>query len=101
VAAEVLFHDRQNGELIPFQTETLLMRGSAHLQPLAGRRVLDRARAHIGLMHLPMWDIDAAGRELEWARSIGLRGLNFASPSPTSSPITTRSGTLSSQPARI
>src|SRR5579872_4359122 len=27
VAAEVMFHDSQNGEPIPFQTDTLLMRG--------------------------------------------------------------------------
>jgi predicted TIM-barrel fold metal-dependent hydrolase len=37
---------------------------------------------HVGLMHLPMWDIDAAIKEMEWARSVGLRGLNFPFPKP-------------------
>ena len=31
-------------------------------------------------MHLPMWDIDAAIEELEWARSVGLKGVNFPTP---------------------
>jgi predicted TIM-barrel fold metal-dependent hydrolase len=31
-------------------------------------------------MHLPMWDIEAAIKELEWARSLGLKGLNFPAP---------------------
>ena len=35
---------------------------------------------HIGLMHLPMWDIDAAIEELKWARSVGLKGVNFPTP---------------------
>ena len=35
---------------------------------------------HIGLMHLPMWDIDAAIEELTWARSVGLKGVNFPTP---------------------
>ena len=69
VAAEVMFHDSQNGEPIPFQLDTLLMRrdrtrsglrappcGSAHLQPMARRRVFHRTRtphrfdapAHVG-----------------------------------------------------
>jgi predicted TIM-barrel fold metal-dependent hydrolase len=37
---------------------------------------------HIGLMHLPMWDIEAAITELQWARSLGLKGLNFPAPKP-------------------
>lgn len=93
VAAEVLFHDSQNGEPIPFQMETLLMRGAGIEQDfgllLEGQRIYNRWLAdvcsieperHIGLMHLPMWDIEAATKELEWARSIGLKGLNFPSP---------------------
>ena len=35
---------------------------------------------HVGLMHLPMWDIDAAIAELEWGRSVGLKGVNFPTP---------------------
>ncbi len=95
VAAEVVFHDSQNGEPIPFQTDTLLARG---LTPdpdfdllRAGQRIYNRWLAdvcsieperHIGLMHLPMWDLDAAIADLEWGRSIGLKGINFPTPKP-------------------
>jgi predicted TIM-barrel fold metal-dependent hydrolase len=32
---------------------------------------------HIGLAYLPMWDVDAAVTEVEWAHEAGLRGVNF------------------------
>ncbi|HET6951022.1 MAG TPA: amidohydrolase family protein [Acidimicrobiales bacterium] len=95
VAAEVMFHDSQNGEPIPFQTDTLLMRGAGIEQDFdllrAGQRIYNQWLAdacsveperHIGLMHLPMWDLDAAIEELEWARSVGLKGINFPTPKP-------------------
>jgi predicted TIM-barrel fold metal-dependent hydrolase len=95
IAAEVVFHDSQNGEPIPFQTETVLMRNAGIPQDLellrAGQRIYNRWLAdvcsieperHIGLMHLPMWDVAAAVEELEWARSVGLKGLNFPVPKP-------------------
>ena len=93
VAAEVVFHDSQNGEPIPFQADTLLNRGTGVEQDFgllrAGQRIYNQWLAdvcsieperHIGLMHLPMWDIDAAIEELEWARSVGLKGINFPYP---------------------
>lgn len=93
VAAEVIFHDSQNGEPVPFQTDTLLMRGAGVDQDFgllrAGQRIYNRwlgdvctvePERHIGLMHLPMWDIDAAMEELEFGRSIGLKGVNFPTP---------------------
>ncbi|HWS44631.1 MAG TPA: amidohydrolase family protein [Acidimicrobiia bacterium] len=93
VAAEVMFHDSQNGEPIPFQTDTLLMRSAGIEQDFgllrAGQRMYNQWLAdvcsieperHIGLMHLPLWDIDAAIEELAWARSAGLKGLNFPTP---------------------
>jgi predicted TIM-barrel fold metal-dependent hydrolase len=93
VAAEVMFHDSQNGEPVPFQTDTLLMRGANIEQDFgllrAGQRVYNQWLAdacsveperHIGLMHLPMWDIDAAISDLEWGRSLGLKGVNFPTP---------------------
>jgi predicted TIM-barrel fold metal-dependent hydrolase len=36
----------------------------------------------VGLAFVPMWDVDAAIRELEWAHDAGLRGLNFPAPKP-------------------
>jgi predicted TIM-barrel fold metal-dependent hydrolase len=93
VAAEVVFHDSQNGEPIPFQTDTLLMRAADIKQDFdllkAGQHIYNQWLAdvcsveperHIGLMHLPMWDIDAAIAELEWGRSVGLKGVNFPTP---------------------
>ncbi len=93
VAAEVMFHDSQNGEPIPFQTDTLLMRAANIVQDFdqlrVGQRMYNQWLAdvcsieperHVGLMHLPMWDIDAAIEELTWARSVGLKGVNFPTP---------------------
>jgi predicted TIM-barrel fold metal-dependent hydrolase len=101
VAAEIMFHDSQNGEPIPFQSDTLLMRGSGVAQDFdllrAGQHIYNQWLAdvcsieperHIGLMHLPLWDIDAAIAELEWARSAGLKGLNFPYPKPYMEPYT-------------
>jgi len=95
IAAEVMFHDSQNGEPIPFQTDTLLMRSANIAQDFdllrAGQRIYNQWLAdvcsveperHIGLMHLPMWDINAAIEELQWARSVGLKGINFPTPKP-------------------
>lgn len=94
VAAEVVFHDSQNGEPIPFNVETMLLRGTAdqdYTLLRAGQRIYNQWLAeacsieperHIGLMHLPMWDIDAAIEELEYCRSIGLKGINFPTPKP-------------------
>lgn len=99
VAAEVMFHDSQNGEPIPFDNDTLLMRDGAKAPNfellLAGRHIYNQWLAdacsveperHIGLMHLPVWDMEAAIEELEWARSAGLTGLNFPSPKPYMQP---------------
>jgi predicted TIM-barrel fold metal-dependent hydrolase len=93
VAAEVMFHDSQNGEPIPFQTDTLLMRNANLDQDFgllrAGQHIYNQWLAdvcsieperHIGLMHLPMWDIDTSIAELTWARSAGLKGVNFPTP---------------------
>jgi predicted TIM-barrel fold metal-dependent hydrolase len=94
VAAEVVFHDSQNGEPIPFNVETMLLRGTAQQDYTllrAGQRMYNEWLAdacsieperHIGLMHLPMWDIDAVMEDLEHARGLGLKGLNFPTPKP-------------------
>ena len=93
VAAEVMFHDSQNGEPIPFQVDTLLMRGTGQDQNFgllrAGQHIYNQWLAdacsieperHIGLMHLPMWDMEAALEELQWARSVGLERPEFPLP---------------------
>jgi predicted TIM-barrel fold metal-dependent hydrolase len=93
VAAEVVFHDSQNGEPIPFQADTLLARGTGEGQDFellkAGYHIYNQWLAdacsieperHIGLMVLPMWDREAAVEELEWGRSVGLKGASFPTP---------------------
>jgi predicted TIM-barrel fold metal-dependent hydrolase len=93
VAAEVIFHDSQNGHPIPFQVDTLFVRGTGEGQDFeklaVGRHIYNQWLAdvcsieperHIGLMQLPMWDIEAAVQELEWGRSVGLKGANFPYP---------------------
>jgi predicted TIM-barrel fold metal-dependent hydrolase len=93
-SAEVLFHGSQNGEPIPFIISDPSI-GMASMErrydvdyELAGvgRHIYNEWLAdfcsvqperHVGLAHLPMWDIDAAIKEAEWARAHGLRAVNF------------------------
>ena len=99
VAAEVIFHGSQNGSPIPFMSYG----ASLSLSPgdddertrelsYAGMRIYNRWLAdfctvepdrHVGLAHLPIWDLDLAIQELEWARKAGLRGVNFPAPRPS------------------
>ena len=94
VAAEVIFHGSQNGQPIPFNVSdfstgslTAARRYDVD-QELAGlgRHIYNAWLAdqcsieperHVGLAQLPMWDIDAAIAELEWAAEAGLKGVNF------------------------
>jgi len=94
IAAQVIFHGSQNGEPFPLgygfvvdgrdsipaeQMETNAVGIHMYNAWLADFCSVEPER-HIGLAHLPMWDIDAAVRELEWAAEHGLRGVNFPSP---------------------
>ena len=88
VAAGVLFHGSMNMEPIPFVPMTLgkaTKYGDRDLTSM-GFRIYNRWLAdfvsvaphrHIGLAYLPMWDMDAALEELEWAHEAGLKGINF------------------------
>jgi predicted TIM-barrel fold metal-dependent hydrolase len=93
VAVEVLYHFSQNGEPMPFLVNPGGGLGAPSIDAMAdvavGYRMYNRWLADfvsvaperfIGLAYLPMWDIDAAVRELEWAASAGLRGVNFPPP---------------------
>jgi len=99
VAAEVIYHGSQNGQCFPlinptggtFNAMIFSPIGSKHELELAavGQRMYNRWLAdqcsveperHAGLAYLPMWDIDAAVRELEWAYEAGLRDVNFPAP---------------------
>ena len=32
----------------------------------------------LGLIHIPIWDLDAAVREMKWGRDHGLKGVKFS-----------------------
>ena len=90
VAAEVVFHGSQNNQPIPFQTSVLGAPDDPDLAA-AGVRIYntwlatmcaDAPHRHVGLAHLPMWDVDAAVAELRWAADAGLQGVNFPAPRP-------------------
>jgi predicted TIM-barrel fold metal-dependent hydrolase len=96
VAAEVIFHDSQNGEPMPFTGDAMFSRTtvpSARDLALAfeGQKIYNRWLAdqctieperHIGLMYLPLWDTELAIEELRWGREHGLKAINFPSPKP-------------------
>jgi predicted TIM-barrel fold metal-dependent hydrolase len=92
IAAEVVFHDSQNGNRIPFNTSTIFSRADEKIdfqmlgvgqhvynQWLADQLTVQPER-HVGLVYLPWWDVDAAVKELEWAAGAGLKGVNFPYP---------------------
>lgn len=100
VAAEVIYHGSQNGQPFPFLptlggTFNALVFSPGSCSPhelqlaAVGQRMYNRWLAdqcsveperHAGLAHVPMWDVDAAVQEVEWASSVGLRGVNFPAP---------------------
>jgi predicted TIM-barrel fold metal-dependent hydrolase len=86
----VIFHGSQNDQPIPFQSSML---GAPEDPELAaeGIRIYNRWLAdycagdparHVGLAHLPFWDLDAAVAELARASEAGLRGVNFTALRP-------------------
>ena len=98
ITAEVVYHGSQNNEPVPFQTSML---GPADDPALyaAGIRIYNTWLAetcaahpdrHVGLAHLPIWDIDASVAELRWAADAGLRGVNFPAPRPWLTPYNDR-----------
>jgi predicted TIM-barrel fold metal-dependent hydrolase len=99
IAAEVIFHGSQNDQPIPFQSSMLGPPDDAALGA-AGIRIYNAWLAelndsapnrHVGLAHLPMWDVEAAVAELRWAADAGLKGVNFPAPRPWVMPYNDRS----------
>src|SRR5436190_1396104 len=64
-----------------FVAQTQALRADIYNQWLADFCALAPAR-RVGLAQLPLWDIDAAISEVEWAHAHGLRGINFPAPRP-------------------
>jgi predicted TIM-barrel fold metal-dependent hydrolase len=93
VAAEVIFHFSQNGELFPFMPDFTGGLSSVRAEDFelakVGFRIYNRWLAdfvsveparHVGLAYVPTWEIEAATAEVAWARDAGLRGVNFPPP---------------------
>jgi predicted TIM-barrel fold metal-dependent hydrolase len=89
IAAGVIFHGSMNMEPIPFVGGGL---GKARRAPVdvelagVGQAIYNRWLAdlvteaphrHVGLAYVPMWDVDAAVAEVQWARDAGMKGINF------------------------
>ncbi len=89
IAAGVVFHGSMNMEPVPFISVALGKPGTTRNDPAlvgVGMKIYNRwladfvSRAphrHIGLAQLPLWDLEAAVAEVEWAHEAGLRGVNF------------------------
>jgi predicted TIM-barrel fold metal-dependent hydrolase len=98
IAAEIIFHGSQNNELIPWNGTQGVFVGPDQLSMeernlrAVGRHIYNEwlvefcasdPTRHIGLCQVPMWDIEASIKEVEWAHDHGLRGVNFPSPGPS------------------
>jgi predicted TIM-barrel fold metal-dependent hydrolase len=90
VASELIWHFSQNGEPLPWAGPGLgtvtpeqfdLAEVGYHLYNrwLADACSEDDQRL-LGLVYLPLWDIEASIAELTWAREAGLRVVNFPPP---------------------
>ena len=92
VTSEVLYHFSMNGEPFPFMMQAAggltndasdleLATVGYHLynEWLADFVSVDPQRL-LGLAYIPIWDIDLAVKEVEWAASRGLHGVNFPPP---------------------
>lgn len=96
VAASVIFHGAQVAEMLPFAGTSLRRRAlpdtrsaqdliavGLHMYNawLADQCTIEPER-NVGLAHIPIHDIDASIREVEWAANAGLKGVNFPAPRP-------------------
>ena len=96
IAGEVIFHGSQNTQPVPFDQYNMFGTGAqspddAELAAV-GRHIYNRWLAdfcsveperHVGLAQVPMWDIEASIKEVEWAAEAGLGGVNFPKPDST------------------
>ena len=94
VAADVIFHSSQNGQPIPFISGGSLFfnpTGADLTRAAAGIHIYNQWLAdacstapdrHVGVIHLPAWDIEASIREIGWGREVGLKAVNLPTARP-------------------
>ncbi|WP_063820899.1 amidohydrolase family protein [Parafrankia elaeagni] len=91
VAAAVILHGSQNGEPIPFRTspfESAEVGDDPRLSAVGyhiynawlADQITIQPERHVALAYVPLWDIDAAVKEMTWAREHGLKAVNFPAP---------------------
>ncbi len=92
IASEVIFAGAQNREVLPWAGGTDA--GSTAVDPalrVVGAHIWNEWLADfcataperlLGVAQIPIWDVDAAIREVRWAKEHGLRALNFPAPRP-------------------
>ncbi len=90
IASELIFAGAQNGEVMPWAGtfDMGLARISSELRVVGGHMwnqwladfVSAAPERLLGVAQIPIWDVDAAVKEVVWAKEHGLRALNFAAP---------------------
>ena len=91
VAVDVVFAGGENGEEIPFvgfgadagnpAIEHELRTTGEHIwNEWLGDFVAIAPERFVGVMQIPIWDVDAAIKEMRWGRDHGLRAVNFPAP---------------------
>jgi predicted TIM-barrel fold metal-dependent hydrolase len=99
VAVDVIFAGGQNDEPLPFVGDGFHAGPPSGTLRAVGHQIWNRWLAdfisgtphrHVGVMQIPIWDIDAALREIRWGYGAGLRAVNFPAPRPDYAPYTDR-----------
>jgi len=91
IAGEVLYHGGLNQQAIPFTRSSMFSYTSDGYGALeaVGVRIYNRWLADfvsvaphrlVGLAHVPIPDVDACVKEVEWARAAGLTAVNLPAP---------------------
>jgi predicted TIM-barrel fold metal-dependent hydrolase len=91
IAAEVVFAGGQNDEALPWLGDGFGAGSDEYPMELRaeGARIWNRWIADyastaperlIGTVQIPIWDVDASIREIEWARDAGITAVNFPAP---------------------
>lgn len=96
IVAAVIFHGSHNGEPMPWESNVAVIRGGDSTPEqlelrAAGRHIYNQWLAdacstqpqrHVGCAQVPIWDPEATLKEIEWAREVGLRSVNWPAPRP-------------------
>jgi predicted TIM-barrel fold metal-dependent hydrolase len=91
IAVDVILAGGDNGEVLPFAGIGIDAGSTAvpgELKAVGGHIwnawladfVSGAPERHVGVMQIPIWDVDAAVQEIAWARSAGLKAVNLPAP---------------------